>query len=142
MTIAWSRSFGLARPSWTNSTSSASTGELTGKSATLDNFPTAFARDVYSHLHLPLVPGVVMFAFAVRTMLAHVCSDMDWVAALGLCGGSTVYLLTYVALRLRVARTLSLGRFTASVAFALLVPVAVVVPGLLALALVAVVWLV
>ncbi len=75
-------------------------------------------------------------------MLAHVGSDMDWVAALGFCGGSTAYLLTYVALRLRVARTLRRGPFTASVAFALLVPVAVVVPGLLALALVAVVWLV
>ncbi len=49
-------------------------------------------------------------------------------------------LLTYVALRLRVARTLSRGRFVAAVACASLVPVALAVPALVALTLVAAVW--
>jgi ABC-type transporter Mla maintaining outer membrane lipid asymmetry permease subunit MlaE len=50
------------------------------------------------------------------------------------------YLLAYVALRLRVGRRLASGRFVAAVVFALLLPVAVVVPALVALALVATVW--
>ena len=32
----------------------------------------AFARDVYSYLHLPMVAGIVLFAFAMEVTLAHV----------------------------------------------------------------------
>jgi len=101
----------------------------------------ALARDVYTYLHLPMVAGIVLFAFSMRTMLPHVDDELRWIPAFGMCGGSALYLFAYVALRLRVARALSRGRFAASVAFALLVPVAVVVPALVALALVAAVWL-
>jgi hypothetical protein len=45
-----------------------------------------------------------------------------------------------VALRVRVSRTIGRGRFVAAVACALLAPIAVVVPALVALALVAGVW--
>ena len=58
----------------------------------------------------------------------------------GLCGGPALYLFAYVALRLRVSRTLGRGRLVAAVACALLLPVALVVPALVALALVAAVW--
>ena len=60
--------------------------------------------------------------------------------ALGLCGGPALYLFAYVALRVRVSRTLGRGRFVAAVVCALAVPVAVVVPALVALTLVAAVW--
>ena len=100
----------------------------------------AFARDVYTYLHLPMVAGIVLFAFAMKTTLAHVGEDLDTVPALGLCGGPALYLFAYVAVRVRVARTLGRGRLIAALACALLWPVALVVPALVALALVAVVW--
>jgi low temperature requirement protein LtrA len=102
---------------------------------------TALARDIYSYLHLPMVAGVVLFAFAMKTVLAHVGDELDTIPALGLCGGSALYLFAFVALRFRVARTARGGRLVAAIACALLWPVALVVPALVALALVAAVWL-
>jgi low temperature requirement protein LtrA len=101
---------------------------------------TALALDVYTYLHLPMVVGVVLFAFAMKTTLAHVGDELDTIPALGLCGGPTLYLVAYVALRLRVSRTLGRGRLVAAVACALLLPIAVVVPALVALILVTAVW--
>jgi low temperature requirement protein LtrA len=101
---------------------------------------TALARDVYTYLHLPMVAGIVLFAFAMKTTLAHVGDKLDTIPALGLCGGPALYLLAYVALRLRVARTLGRGRFVAAVVCASLTPVAVAVPALVSLTLVAAVW--
>jgi len=101
---------------------------------------TALARDAYTYLHLPMVVGIVLFAFAMKTTLAHVGDELDTISAVGLCGGPALYLFAYVALRLRVSRTLGRGRLVAAVACALLLPIAVVVPALIALALVAAVW--
>ena len=100
----------------------------------------ALARDVYTYLHLPMVVGIVLFAFAMKTTLAHVGDELDTISAFGLCGGPALYLFAYVALRLRVSRTLGRGRLVAAVACALLWPVAVVVPALVALTLVTAVW--
>jgi low temperature requirement protein LtrA len=101
----------------------------------------AFARDAYTYLHLPMVAGIVLFAFAMKTTLAHVGDELDTIPALGLCGGPALYLFAYVALRLRASRTFGGGRLVAAVACSLLWPVAVVVPALVALALVASVWI-
>jgi low temperature requirement protein LtrA len=101
---------------------------------------TALARDVYTYLHLPMVVGIVLFAFAMKTTLAHVGDELDTIPALGLCGGPALYLFAYVALRLRVARTLGRGRFVAAILCSLLIPLALVVPAIVALALVAAVW--
>jgi low temperature requirement protein LtrA len=101
---------------------------------------TALARDVYTYLHLPMVAGIVLFAFAMKTTLADVDGELATIPALGLCGGPALYLFAYVALRLRVSRTLGRGRLIAAIACALLWPVAVVVPALVALTLVAIVW--
>jgi low temperature requirement protein LtrA len=101
---------------------------------------TALARDVYTYLHLPMVAGIVLFAFAMKTTLAHVGDELDTISALGLCGGPALYLFAYVALRFRVSRTFGRGRLVAAVACALLWPVAVVVPALVALTLVATIW--
>jgi low temperature requirement protein LtrA len=102
---------------------------------------TALARDVYTYLHLPMVAGIVLFAFAMKKTLVHVGDELDTIPALGLCGGPALYLLAYVALRVRISRTLGRGRLVAAIACALLVPVALVVPALVALTLVAVVWI-
>jgi low temperature requirement protein LtrA len=100
----------------------------------------ALARDAYTYLHLPMVAGIVLFAFAIKTTLAHVGDELPTVAAFALCGGPALYLLAYVALRLRVSRTVGRGRFVAAIACAALVPVAIAVPALVSLALVAAVW--
>ena len=100
----------------------------------------ALARDVYTYLHLPMVAGIVLFAFAMKTTLAHVGDELDTISAVGLCGGPALYLFAYVALRFRVSRTFGRGRLIAAVACALLLPIALVVPALVALTLMAAVW--
>ena len=77
-----------------------------------------------------------------KETLAHVGDELGTIAALALCGGSALYLLAYVAIGLRVARRLPRGRVVTAAVFALLFPVAVVVPALVALTLVAVAWIV
>ena len=87
-----------------------------------------------------MVTGVVVFAFAMKTTLAHVGDELAALPALGLCGGPALYLFAYVGLRVRISRSLGGGRLVAAVACAALVPVALVVPALVALVLVAAVW--
>jgi low temperature requirement protein LtrA len=103
----------------------------------------ALARDAYTLLHFPMVVGIVLFAFAMKIIVAHVGRELDWVAAFALCGGSALYLLTYSGVRVRIERRLHLsrGRFVAALLFLLLLPVATVVPALAALALVTAAWL-
>jgi low temperature requirement protein LtrA len=103
----------------------------------------ALARDAYAYAHFPMIVGVVLFAFAMKTVVGHVGEELDSVAAFALCGGSALYLLTYSAIRIRIERRLkvSRGRLTAALALVLLFPVAMVVPALAALALVTAVWL-
>jgi low temperature requirement protein LtrA len=101
---------------------------------------TALARDAYTYAHLPMVAGIVLFAFAMRTALRHVHSALSIVPAVALCCGSAVYLIAFVALRWRVSHTLGRGRPIAALTFALITLAAVAVPALGALALVAGVW--
>ena len=103
----------------------------------------ALARDIYAYAHLPMIVGIVLFAFAMKTIVRHVGEELDSVVAFALCGGSALYLLTYTAVRTRVERRLraSRGRFLAAVALLLVIPLATVIPALAALALVTAVWL-
>jgi low temperature requirement protein LtrA len=100
----------------------------------------ALARDVYSYIHLPMVAGIVLFAFAVEVTLAHVGEKLATVPAFALCIGPALYLSAYVALRLRISRTLGRGRLIAALACMVLFPVALAVPALVALAFIAAVW--
>jgi low temperature requirement protein LtrA len=97
----------------------------------------AFARDAYSYLHLPMVGGIVLFAFGLKTTLADVGGSLGSVPALGLCGGVALYLLAHVGLRLRTGGGLGRGRPIATVLSLALLPVATHVPALAALSLVA-----
>ena len=76
----------------------------------------ALARDIYTYLHLPMVAGIVLFAFAMKKTLADVGDELATIPALGLCGGPALYLLAFVALRVRVSRTLGRGRLVAAIA--------------------------
>jgi low temperature requirement protein LtrA len=103
----------------------------------------AFGRDLYAYAHFPLIVGIVLFAFAMKTIVAHVGDELDSVAAFALCGGSAIYLLTFSGIRTRVDRRLHLsrGRFAAAIALLLVLPLATVVPALAALGILTAVWL-
>jgi low temperature requirement protein LtrA len=101
----------------------------------------ALARDAYTYLHLPMVAGIVLFAFGMRTTLGRVHAHLHLIPALALCGGSALYLLAYVGLRWRVSRRLSRGRSIATAAFAASVVIAIAVPALATAALVAAIWI-
>jgi low temperature requirement protein LtrA len=102
----------------------------------------ALARDVYAYAHLPLIVGIVLFAFAMKTVVGHVGEELDSVAAFALCGGSALYLLTYSGMRMRIEHRLrvSRGRFVAALALLALLPLATAIPALAALGLVTAVW--
>jgi low temperature requirement protein LtrA len=97
----------------------------------------ALARDAYSYLHLPMVGGIVLFALGLKKTLEHVDEPLATVPALGLCGGLALYLLAHVGVRLRIGGGLGHGRPAAVIVLVALLPVAVEVPALAALALVA-----
>jgi low temperature requirement protein LtrA len=103
----------------------------------------ALARDAYTYLHFPMIVGIVLFAFAMKVVMAHVGDELEWAAAFALCGGSALYLLTYSAIRIRIERRwhVSRGRLVAALLLLAVLPVATMVPALAALALVTVVWL-
>jgi low temperature requirement protein LtrA len=97
----------------------------------------ALARDLYSYLHLPMVGGIVLFAFGLKTTLADVGGSLGSVPAVGLVGGIALYLVAHVALRLRIGGGLGRGRPVAAVVLLGLLPVARAVSALTALGLVA-----
>ena len=61
----------------------------------------ALARDSYSYLHFPMVAGIVLGALGMEASLAHVDSHLDTIHTFALLGGTAIYLLAHVALRLR-----------------------------------------
>jgi len=98
------------------------------------------ARDAYSYLHLPMIVGIVVSAFALRVAVEHPHARLETVPAVCLCLGSSVYLLGYLGIQLLVARRLTVGRPAAALAFAAILPAVLAVPALAALALCLAVW--
>ena len=78
----------------------------------------ALARDLYVFAHFPMIVGIVLFAFAMKTIVGHIDEQLDWVTSFALCGGCALYLLTYSAIRIRFERrvVVSPGRFVAATA--------------------------
>src|SRR5262249_30630327 len=62
------------------------------------------ARDAYSYLHLPMVAGIVFFAFGLETTVHHTGEALFELAAVALCGGGGLYLLAPVAFLFRAPR--------------------------------------
>jgi low temperature requirement protein LtrA len=92
------------------------------------------ARDSYSYLHFPIVAGIVLIAFGLKTTLAHVGDPLPLVPAVALLGGTTVHLLGHVAFRLRNIGSLNRHRLTAAVVAAALIPAGTALPALATLA--------
>ena len=97
----------------------------------------SLARDLYSYLHMPMVSGIVLFAFGMEVTLAHAAEPLEVVQAVGMCGGLAMYMAAHVAMRLRTGGGWGHGRPTATVLLLALIPVATIVPALATLALVA-----
>jgi low temperature requirement protein LtrA len=95
------------------------------------------ARDSYSYLHFPMVAGVVLLALGVKKTLGDVGEPLELVPAAATLGGTAVYLLAHVAFRLRNVGTLNRHRLVSAVLLLALVPVAVEVPALATLAILA-----
>jgi low temperature requirement protein LtrA len=94
----------------------------------------ALARDSYSYLHFPMVAGIVLAALGLEETLAHVDESLGGVHAFALLGGVAVYLLAHVALRLRNARTINVQRLVLALALLGLVPAAMRIPPIAAVA--------
>ncbi len=100
----------------------------------------ALARDVFTYLHLPMVGGIVLFAFAMKTALAQLSQVLPTIPAVALCCGPALYLFAFVGIRVRVTGHASSGRLVAGLACLALLPVALVVPAVVAVALLAAIW--
>ena len=88
------------------------------------------ARDSYSILHLPMVAGIVLLALGMKKTLGHVEDPLKLVPATALLGGTAMYLLAHVAFRYRHIHTLNTRRLAWSVALVAFIPVAVEIPAL------------
>jgi low temperature requirement protein LtrA len=97
----------------------------------------AVARDSFSYLHLPMVAGIVLIALGVKKTLAHTGGELTTVAASALLGGAAIYLLAHVAFRWRNVHRFSSQRLVAAAACGALLPLAVAVPALLSLGMLA-----
>jgi low temperature requirement protein LtrA len=95
------------------------------------------ARDSFTFLHLPMVAGIVTFAFGVKVTLAHVHAHLDGVPAVAVTGGVGLYLVALSLLKKRNIGSFNYPRLVAAGILAILAPVATQIPALAALALVA-----
>jgi low temperature requirement protein LtrA len=95
------------------------------------------AVDSYTYLHLPMVAGIVIFAFGVKSTLAHVDAHLHDVPAVALCGGVALYLLALSAFKRRNVGSFNYPRLVATAVLLTLAPIAIVLPALLSLGLVA-----
>jgi low temperature requirement protein LtrA len=92
------------------------------------------ARESYAYLHFPMVAGIVLGAFGLHEVLAHPDEPLDSVHGFALLGGTAIYLLSHVALRLRNAHTVNVERLALAVVLFALIPATVHVVALVSVA--------
>ena len=95
------------------------------------------ARDAFSYLHLPMVAGIVLVALGMKKTVGHPEDALKLVPAVALFGGTACYLFAHVVFRWRMIHRLNRHRLAAGVLLLALVPLAVEVPSLAALGLLA-----
>ena len=94
------------------------------------------ALHAYSYLHLPMVAGIVLFAFGLETTLHQLDEALANVPAVALCGGAALYLLAEITFLLRTTGRIFRRRTAAAIVLLALIPAATAIPALAALALV------
>jgi low temperature requirement protein LtrA len=95
------------------------------------------ARDSYSYLHLPMVAGIVLVALGLKKTIGDVGEPLKLVPAAALLGGTSLYLLSHVAFRLRNVHSLNRRRLVVAIVLVALIPVAVELPSLVTVVLLA-----
>jgi low temperature requirement protein LtrA len=95
------------------------------------------ARDSYSYLHLPMIAGIILIALGIKKTVAHVDEPLKVVPAVALFGGMALYYSGHIAFRLRNIGSLNRQRLAAALASLALIPLAVEVDALVALAMAA-----
>jgi low temperature requirement protein LtrA len=96
------------------------------------------ARDTYSYIHFPLIAGIVLGALGFKKTLADVGDELSTVTAFAMLGGTALYLLGHVGHRYRNIHTVNNHRLVCALVSLALIPVAVAVPALATLAILAV----
>ncbi|HWI21112.1 MAG TPA: low temperature requirement protein A [Baekduia sp.] len=92
------------------------------------------ARDSFSYLHFPMVAGIVLVALGMKKTLGHVEDPLKLIPAVGMLGGSAVYLFAHVAFRWRNVHRFSPHRLATGVLLLALIPVGVEVDSIVTLA--------
>lgn len=92
------------------------------------------ARDSYSYVHLFIVGSVIFVALGVEQTLAHVDEPLLVTAATALYGGGALYLLGHNAFRYRDHRTISRPRLGVALVSIAMIPLALRIPAIGALA--------
>jgi len=95
------------------------------------------ARDSYSYLHLPMIAGIILIALAIKKTVAHVDEPLKIVPAVALFGGLALYYAGHIGFRLRNMGSLNRQRLIAALLSLALIPLAVEVDALVALAMAA-----
>ena len=97
---------------------------------------TELARDAYTYLHAAIVAGIVLAAVGDELVIAHPTEQLPHDELAVAVSGPALYLLAHVAMRLRMAGTLSARRLGGAVACLAVGLVGLVAPALVVAALV------
>ena len=97
----------------------------------------SIGRDSYSYLHFGIIAGIVLAALGFKKTLGDVGDPLELVPAVAMFGGTTMYLLTHVAFRFRNVHTLNRQRLAVALLLLALIPLAVEIPALAALGILA-----
>jgi low temperature requirement protein LtrA len=94
------------------------------------------ARDSFSYLHFPMVAGIVLVALGLKKTLGHVDEPLEIEVAVGMLGGTALYLLAHVAFRWRNVQRFSTQRLVCALVLLALIPLATEIASLATLAIV------
>jgi low temperature requirement protein LtrA len=104
----------------------------------------ALARDAYVFLHLPMIVGIIGFALGLKHVLAAIADPhtpnsrpLPDVDVYLLYGGALLYLAALVGFQLRVERRIDWFQVGGRLLMTALIPLALVLPGIAALGLLA-----
>jgi len=84
-----------------------------------------------------MVAGIIYITLGMKQTLAHIGDPLGTIPAVALCGGVALYLLGHNAFRLRDEGSVSVPRLVVAVLCLALIPVAVSLPSLITLAILA-----
>jgi low temperature requirement protein LtrA len=77
---------------------------------------TRLARDAFTYLHAAIVAGVILSAVGDELVIAHPTEVLPGAEVAAVVAGPALYLLSHVALRLRMTGTISAKRLTGALA--------------------------